>query len=132
MTPMIDIVFQLIIFFVVTLKFNKDVNPNIVLEDGKNGPTITAESLPPTTLAIEVDQRGRVSIYNSPLTDDQLLGILKGRYNRHGEFPVLIRGDMRTQHEKIRRVMDLCARSGLWKLSFVAVKEHKVTPERRK
>ena len=132
MTPMIDIVFQLIIFFVVTLKFNKDVNPNIVLEDGKNGPTITAESLPSTALVLEVDQRGRVSIYNSPLTDAQLAGILKGRFNRHGEFPVLIRGDMRTQHEKIRKVMDICAANGLWKLSFVAVKEHKVTPERKK
>ena len=132
MTPMIDIVFQLIIFFVVTLKFNKDVNPNILLEDGKNGPTITAESLPPTAFMIEVDQRGRVSIYNTPLTDAQLIGILKGRYNRHGEFPVLIRGDMRTQHAKICRVMDICAANGLWKISFVAVKEHKVTPERRK
>ena len=126
MTPMIDIVFQLIIFFVVTLKFNKEVNPNIRLEDGKDGPTITAESLPPTALTIEVDQRGRFSIYNSPLTEAQLRGILVNRYNRHGEFPVLIRGDMRTQHEKIRKVMDICAGSGLWKVAFVAIKEKKV------
>ena len=28
MTPMIDVVFQLIIFFVVTIKFSTDVNPD--------------------------------------------------------------------------------------------------------
>lgn len=126
MTPMIDIVFQLIIFFVVTLKFTADINREIILEDGKHGPTITAESMPSTTLEIEVDRRGRVSIHNAPLTEAQLRGILKNRVNRLGnEFPILIRGDRRTQHEKVRRVMDICTESGIWKLSFVAIKEHK-------
>ena len=36
MTPMIDVVFQLIIFFVVTLKMTSDTNLDIILEDGKN------------------------------------------------------------------------------------------------
>ena len=35
MTPMIDVVFQLIIFFVVTLKLSKEENPDIDLENGK-------------------------------------------------------------------------------------------------
>ncbi len=50
MTPMIDVVFQLIIFFVVTLKMTTDVNPDIVLEDGKNGVTLTQDNMPPSTL----------------------------------------------------------------------------------
>lgn len=126
MTPMIDIVFQLIIFFVVTLKFTSDSNMDIQLEDGKHGATITAESMPQTTLEIEVDRRGRVSIHNAPLTASQLKSILQNRVNRLGfDFPVLIRGDRRTKHEDIKKVMDVCGGVGIWKMSFVAVKEHK-------
>ncbi|MDD4018726.1 MAG: biopolymer transporter ExbD [Kiritimatiellae bacterium] len=126
MTPMIDVVFQLIIFFVVTMQMNQDSNQDIVLEDGKNGIILTADSMPPTTLEIEVDRRGRVSIHNATLTERNLRDILRARINKHGnEFPVLIRADRRTMHEKVRKVMDICTSSGLWKLSFVAVEEHK-------
>jgi len=126
MTPMIDVVFQLIIFFVVTMKMNQDSNEDIVLEDGKHGVILTADSMPPTTLEIEVDRRGRISIHNATLNESNLRDILRARVSKHGfEFPVLIRGDRRAQHEKIRRVMDICAASGIWKLSFVAVEEHK-------
>lgn len=126
MTPMIDVVFQLIIFFVVTMKMNQDSNQDIVLEDGKNGIILTADSMPPTTLEIEVDRRGRVSIHNATLTERNLRDILRARINKHGnEFPVLIRADRRAMHEKVRKVMDICTSSGLWKLSFVAVEEHK-------
>ena len=127
MTPMIDVVFQLIIFFVVTLKMTTDVNPDIVLEDGKNGVILTQDNMPPSTLEIEVDRRGRVSIHNATLSPSMLTTIIKNRINRFNsnEFPVLIRADRRTQHEKVRKVMDICTAAGIWKLSFVAVQEHK-------
>jgi biopolymer transport protein ExbD len=126
MTPMIDVVFQLIIFFVVTLKMTSDVNQDIVLEDGKNGVTLTQDNMPPTTLEIELDRRGRISIHNATLSEPMLRDILKKRVNRLGnQFPVLIRADRRTMHERVKRVMDICTGTGIWKLSFVAVQEHK-------
>jgi biopolymer transport protein ExbD len=126
MTPMIDVVFQLIIFFVVTLKMTSDVNPDIILEDGKHGVTLTQDNMPPSTLEIELDRRGRISIHNATVSPAMLTTLIKNRINRHGnEFPVLIRADHRTQHEKVRKVMDICTAAGIWKLSFLAVQEHK-------
>jgi biopolymer transport protein ExbD len=126
MTPMIDVVFQLIIFFVVTLKMTSDINPDIVLEDGKNGVTLTQDNMPPSTLEIELDRSGRISIHNATVSPAQLAVMIKNRVNRHGnEFPVLIRADRRTQHERVRKVMDVCTGAGIWKLSFLAVQEHK-------
>lgn len=125
---MIDVVFQLIIFFVVTLKMTTDVNQDIILEDGKHGVTLTQDNLPPTTLEIELDRRGRISIHNATLSESQLRDILKARVRKIGrEFPVLIRADRRTQHDKVKRIMDICTGPGvgIWKLSFVAVQEHK-------
>lgn len=123
---MIDVVFQLIIFFVVTLKMTSDINQDIVLEDGKNGVTLTQDNMPPSTLEIELDRRGRISIHNATLSESMLATILRNRCNKYGfEFPVLIRADRRTQHERVKRVMDICTGVGIWKLSFVAIQEHK-------
>jgi len=126
MTPMIDVVFQLIIFFVVTLKMTSDRNEEIILEDGKHGVTLTQDNMPPTTLEIELARGGRISIHNATMSKFQLQQILKARVNRNGnEFPVLIRADRKTPHEKVREIMDVCTGVGIWKLSFVAVQEHK-------
>ena len=124
MTPMIDVVFQLIIFFVVTFKLTDNINREIVLEDGRHGPIV--KEMPPTTLIIEIDRRGNISINNGRMNEQMLGKILKNRVNRIGnEFPLLIRADRRTKHEKVRRVMDACSAAGIWKLSFVAIQEHK-------
>ena len=127
MTPMIDVVFQLIIFFVVTLKMTDDTNKDIILEEGKDGETLTQDNMPPTTLEIEVDEFGKISIHNARLDTAGLTQILRARVSRLGnEFPVLIRADKRTQHRDVKRVMDICTTAGVWKLSFVAIQEHKV------
>ena len=126
MTPMIDVVFQLIIFFVVTLKMTNDINEDIKLEDGKHGTTLTTENMPPTTIEIEVDRRGRISIHNAQMSEAYLRDHMRRRVNKMGnQFPVLIRADRRTPHDKVKKVMDICTESGIWKLSFVAVQEHK-------
>ena len=126
MTPMIDVVFQLIIFFVVTLKMTADFNKDIILEDGKHGITLTHENQPPSTFEIEVDRRGNISVHNARFSKAGLLSALKARVAKHGtEFPCMIRADYRTQHSQVKEVMDSCGQAGIWKLSFVAIQEHK-------
>ncbi|MGI6496424.1 MAG: ExbD/TolR family protein [Kiritimatiellia bacterium] len=122
MTAMIDVVFQLIIFFVVTMTMTKEYNRDIELEDGKHGPTIKQDQSP-TTLIIELDRKGRLSINNAKMSYKQLDDILQYRYNRHGQFPVLIRADRRTEHSHVSYLMNRCAARGLWKIGFVAIKE---------
>ncbi len=126
MTPMIDVVFQLIIFFVVTLKMSDDKDTTIKLEDGKYGITLTQDELPPSQLTIDVARNGRVSLSNMTLTDQMLAQKVKERKARYGaDFPCMIRADYRTKHRDVARVMNICAACGVWKLSFVAVQEAK-------
>ena len=126
MTPMIDVVFQLIIFFVVTLKMSDDKDTTIKLADGKNGIVLTQEELPPSQLTIDVAKSGRVSLSNITLTDQMLAQKITERKKRYGaEFPCMIRADKNTQHKHVAKVMNLCAAAGMWKVSFVAIQEHK-------
>jgi len=135
MTPMIDVVFQLIIFFVVTMSMVKKVNEDIYLADGKYGEII--KEMPPSTFEIEVDRRGRITIKGSkPITLETLNGLLRGRAERFRgpdglpSFPVLIRADKDAQHKDVKKVMDLCSANGIWKLNFVAVEKRAPTKKR--
>lgn len=121
MTPMIDVVFQLMIFFLVTMKMEETINEEIELDDSPHAPMIKDQH--PTTLILEVDRRGRVSIRNATIELSTLQVMLKNRYSKFGEFPILIRGDKRTKHADIRKVMDVCTAAGLWKINFAAIKE---------
>ena len=133
MTPMIDVVFQLIIFFVVTLKMSDDKDTTIKLEDGKAGIPLTQEELPPSQLTIDIARSGRVSLSNITLSDQMLAQKIRERKDRYGaEFPCMIRADWRTKHRDVKRVMDICTANGVWKLSFVAIKEAKGSMAARK
>ena len=133
MTPMIDVVFQLIIFFVVTLKMSDDKDTTIKLEDGKAGIPLTQDELPPSQLTIDVARSGRVSLSNITLSDQMLAQKIQERKARYGtEFPCMIRADWQTKHRDVKRVMDVCTANGVWKLSFVAIKEAKGSMSARK
>ena len=126
MTPMIDVVFQLIIFFVVTLKMSDDKDKDIKLADGKNGIVLTQDELPPSQLTIDVAKSGRVSMSNITMSDAMIVSAVKKRVTAYGtDFPCMIRADKNTPHRYVAKVMNLCAAAGMWKVSFVAIQEHK-------
>ena len=134
MTPMIDVVFELIIFFVVTLTEAQKKDETIELEDGKHGIVLTPEELPPTHMQIDVASRdkngkrlprGRISMGDVDMTTDEIGRRVKERMRKYGEFPVLIRADYDVRHADVARVMNACTANGIWKISFVATAEDK-------
>ena len=100
MTPMIDVVFELIIFFVVTLTEAQKKDETIELEDGKHGIVLTPD---------EISRR------------------VKERMRKVKDFPVLIRADYNCRHEVVARVMNAVTAAGIWKISFMAVGEDRTS-----
>ena len=125
MTPMIDVVFELIIFFVVTLTQCQAKDETIKLEDGRHGIELTPEELPPSHMVVDVAKTGRISMGDITMTPEQIGQRVKERKRKFGEFPVLIRADFRARHEAVARVMNACTANGIWKISFIAVYERK-------
>jgi len=123
MTPMIDVVFQMIIFFVVTIEMEQRlINENIRLAMSPDGPAI--EKKDPRTVVVEVDADGRITIARARISAQMFTKIMRKAVSENGQnTPVLIRGDARTRHSDIRRVVDACTQAGLWKVSFAATKE---------
>ena len=136
MTPMIDVVFELIIFFVVTLTEAQRKDETIELEDGQHGIVLTPEELPPTHMQIDIASRdkkgkylpkGRITMGDREITPDEIGRRVKERMRKVGEFPVLIRADFNCRHEAVARVMNACTANGIWKISFMAVGEDKTS-----
>ena len=136
MTPMIDVVFELIIFFVVTLTEAQKKDETIELEDWKHGIVLTPEELPPTHMQIDIASRdkrgkslprGRISMGDREITPEEIGRRVKERMRKVGEFPVLIKADYNCRHEVVARVMNAVTAAGIWKISFMAVGEDRTS-----
>ncbi len=85
MTPMIDVVFELIIFFVVTLVEAQKKDETIELADGKHGIVLTPEELPPMHMMIDVGLRKgkpRISIGDRDITPAEIGRRVKERMQK--------------------------------------------------
>ena len=123
MTPMIDIVFQMIIFFVCTADLDrKAFDEKIKLALAPNGPAV--EKKDPRTVTIEVDKKGTIKLGQVAVPYQTFVKMIRKTVAVYGQTtPVVIRADGNTKHEDVKRVMDACAGAGLWKVKFSATKE---------
>ncbi len=127
MTPMIDVVFQMIIFFVCTAQLEKEaISQAILLPDSPHGPMISEEK-DPRTITIEIDDAGKFYIARTRLSESKLRKILTKTVVDYGPagptIPIRIRADATTHHTDVKRVLDACSSAGLHKISFVATKD---------
>jgi len=123
MTPMIDVVFQMIIFFICTSELEKvSFDEQITLEWARDAQQVEQQN--PLTVTVNVRDNGTISISGIELSSLALFrGIMENTVARHGTgVPVVIRGDLNASHQHIRQVMDVCKSVGIWKVSFAAVK----------
>ena len=124
LSSMIDIIFLLIIFFVVTASFDREqLDTKIKLPQVSSG--IAIKSLPTERLMINVSAAGTVKVgfHTMPITEvknqlDTLLhSITKGNMN----VSIIINGDRMTKHRYIATVLDAIARAGYDKVQISAV-----------
>jgi|TARA_B110000008_G_scaffold156822_1_gene157711 biopolymer transport protein ExbD len=117
LTPLIDIVFLLLIFFMVSTTFTKESQLNISL------PEASAElsDVPPASIEILITDAGTYSINGQSLVNNQLdtlkKGITKVLEGRE-TAPVVISADAKATHESVVRAMDAAGQLGLINLSI--------------
>lgn len=124
MSAMIDVVFQLIIFFVATTNMQEKMyDDRIKLAMAPNGKAETKRDR--YEVRVNLNAGGDISISRQPLTANTLTAILrKARADSRGhDVPVLIMADFRTKHRDVKKVMDACTAAGIWKIKFTAFKE---------
>ncbi|MEI6645248.1 MAG: biopolymer transporter ExbD [bacterium] len=121
---MIDVIFQIIIFFVCTASMQDNSrDAQVKLASAPHGKAETEKN--PLQVEIEVSSRGRLTVGRSPLTDGELYSVIKKAINesRPQQVPVVIRADGRATHAMVRKAMDTCTAAGIMQVKIAALKE---------
>lgn len=116
LTPMIDVVFQLLIFFMVATTFqDPEREIDLDLPQANSGSALETEL---DEIVINVKRDGSL-ILSGEVIDRDTLGLrLSSAAESNPETPVTIRGDRLVHHEDVVAVMDACGMAGLTSLSL--------------
>ncbi|MFT6028776.1 MAG: biopolymer transport protein ExbD [Oleiphilaceae bacterium] len=124
LTPMIDVVFLLLIFFMVSTTFTKESHLEIDL------PQSSAEPAKPAIDEIEVviNAAGEYSVNDRSLVNNQedtLKRAVEKLSEGKNNIPFIITADAKTQHEYVVRVMDVAGQLGFVQLSITTQRSDK-------
>lgn len=114
MTPIIDCVFNLLIFF--ALSFNFGVTPGIKVKL----PEATAEALKKEKkeMTVSISKDGIFLLEGKTVTLNDLSREFKSLYAINPDAMVIVQGDTEALHGKVVQVMDSAKASGLNKLAI--------------
>lgn len=118
MTPMIDVVFQLIIFFLVSSHLVKqETQVELPLPVATSGDKDVAESKARLTVNIVGD--GQVLLAGRNLSADELTRQLAEKRGELGnDLEVRIRSARNIPYARVEPVMLSCAKAGVWNVTF--------------
>jgi biopolymer transport protein ExbD len=120
LTPMIDVVFNLIVFFLVASHFSS-VQSDIPIALPKATQAASGET-DPARLTITVTSAGQWSVAGKPVTLTELEDIIReGAERAPGVFSVHIRGDRDARYEFIEPLLLASARSSVTSVRFNVV-----------
>ncbi|MBN00950.1 MAG: biopolymer transporter ExbD [Planctomycetaceae bacterium] len=111
LTPMIDIVFLLIIFFMVGTKF-AEIERTVQLEVPKVG-DLGALSSAPEKRVINVYNDGSIVVDRRSITLEQLRAELKSATAQYPELGVVVRGDGAGPFQNVASVLTACRQAGI-------------------
>ncbi len=117
LTPLIDVVFILLIFFMVSTTFQKESEINIELPEASGEPLEERKD----QLEIIIDADGHYFIDEQQVVNTELATLKKAIQKFLGEqrdLPVVIRADRTTPYEAVIRAMDATAQLGLVNMSL--------------
>ncbi|MCU7905554.1 MAG: biopolymer transporter ExbD [Candidatus Thiodiazotropha sp. (ex Epidulcina cf. delphinae)] len=118
-TPLIDVVFLLLIFFMVSTTFERESQILIELPEA-TGVEVEHEK---KALDITVNAAGTFFVNQREVVNTELETLKQAIGKAIGEqrnLPVIINADARTPHQSVMTVMDAASRMGLTKMTFSA------------
>ena len=122
LTPMIDIVFLLIIFFMVGTKFS-ELERKIGLEIPSVSDPGTLSSAPEKKM-VNVYRDGRIELDRTPVTLQQLTQQLAAARQEYPKLGVLVRGDAESKYQNVASVLNACRQAGISKMAVSVKLDH--------
>jgi biopolymer transport protein ExbD len=119
LTPMIDVVFLLLIFFMVTTTFNRETELKIKLPEAQGDEK--EEQTKVINLTIDAD--GIYYVNNRQIINQKLSTLRKALVEAAGntrQTPFIINADAKTPHQFVISALDIAAQIGFTRITFAA------------
>jgi biopolymer transport protein ExbD len=111
MTPIIDMVFLLLVFFLVATTFHQtEREMQIALPFASSAGPISATL---REIVINVDTNGNIIVAGRPLAPEDLQSMIEQAVATNPEQKVTVRGDRGTPYGNVVRVLDICKGGGI-------------------
>jgi len=119
-TPLIDIIFQLVLFFMVSTTFV--TTPGIQVDlPRSSSDTILRER---NDLNVWMTEEGSVFLNDSALSWDALSAAFRAASRRDPQTLVILKADTKIDHGRVVGIMDLARREGLFNLAIATEARH--------
>ena len=116
LNPIVDVVFNLLIFFALSLNFSQVVSSiNIKLPKAKSSEVVTEKQV-----VVSIERNNKVYINDQALYLDQIPNYLD-KINK--DNVVVVKADKEIDHGFVVQIMDLIKRSGFKKLGIAVTKQ---------
>lgn len=116
LTPLIDVVFLLLIFFMVSTTFTRETRLDLVLPEAEGRPQVEAEHI-----EVVISASGHYSIDGEGLADNEAATLRSALLRRAAEstdMPLMITADAEASHRYVVRVMDVAGALGFSNLNI--------------
>lgn len=122
LTPLIDVVFLLLVFFLVTTRFaQEDYELAVVLPAASEAQPLIVE---PKELFVNISQQGEYVVDGRAMTREEIEEVLRQAVaNNPVNQSVVIRADRRVQFDNVVAIMNLCNRTGVRDYSVTTLHE---------
>jgi len=127
MTPMIDIIFQLIIFFLAVNQFQKaETDTSVSLPKASRSHVEAEDASKPSHVVLNVLPNEELSVAGWKLTASELKPFLTQRRKEvePGTLEVWIRADKSIPFGQVEPLLLSCAEAGIWKVGFKVTTEN--------
>ncbi len=123
MTPMIDIVFQLIIFFLVASHLTRtETQLDLRLPVARSGAEDTDFETPRVTINVKDD--GSLWLSGREMAAERLASQLTELRQQEGDnLEVRIRGSRAATYAHVEPIMRACTEAGIWNVSYAVYRE---------
>ncbi|MCG8536297.1 MAG: biopolymer transporter ExbD [Pseudomonadales bacterium] len=115
LTPMLDVVFIMLIFFIVTASFVKESGIDVNRPDAE-----TAQKKERANILVAIDERNQIWIEKRQIDPRAVRANIERLHAENPQGSVVIQADKNSKNERLVQVMDAARQAGVFNVSIAA------------
>lgn len=122
LTPLIDVVFLLLIFFMVSTTFQKESEISLQLPKASDAEVDIRDD----KLEVVINAAGKFYVNDQELVQSDVISLQNALYKLSDgkrDMPLIIRADAQTPHQAVVTAMDAAAQLGMLKMSIATSRD---------